>query len=203
MVEGGFSRIPVYEGGAGQHDRRRLHQGRPAPAEKRQPVVLRKILQPVHFVPETKKVGDAAQGAAEAAHAHGAWSWTSTARSPAWSRWRTCSRRSSARSRTSTTGRSGPWSACATARWWWTGRAGRGRAARGVRHPHPGVRGVRDRGRLHAGLAGLGARAAARWSALGDYRLTVVDVERNRISKVKIERMPAAVKRPPRTILRA
>jgi CBS domain containing-hemolysin-like protein len=30
--------------------------------------------------------------------------------------------------------------------------------------------------------------------AVGDWRFTVVDVERNRISKVKIERLPAAVK---------
>ena len=29
--------------------------------------------------------------------------------------------------------------------------------------------------------------------AVGDYRLTVVDVERNRISKVKIEKVPAPV----------
>jgi CBS domain containing-hemolysin-like protein len=29
---------------------------------------------------------------------------------------------------------------------------------------------------------------------VGDYRLTVVDVERNRISKVKIDRVPTAVK---------
>jgi putative hemolysin len=28
---------------------------------------------------------------------------------------------------------------------------------------------------------------------LGDWRLTVVDVERNRISKVKVERAPVAV----------
>ena len=29
---------------------------------------------------------------------------------------------------------------------------------------------------------------------LGDFRLTVVDVERNRISKVKVEKLPVAVK---------
>jgi putative hemolysin len=57
VVESGFSRIPVYEGSLDEtvglvyvKDALRL-------LEKRQPVVLRKILHPVHFVPETKKVG--------------------------------------------------------------------------------------------------------------------------------------------------
>ena len=58
MVESGFSRIPVYDGSPDNmvgvvyiKDALRL-------LEKRQPVVLRKILHPVHFVPETKKVGE-------------------------------------------------------------------------------------------------------------------------------------------------
>ena len=57
IIESGFSRIPAYEGSidnvaglAYVKDMLRL-------LEKRQPVVLRKILHPVHFVPETKKVG--------------------------------------------------------------------------------------------------------------------------------------------------
>ena len=57
MIESGFSRIPVYEGSLDTvigvvyaKDALRL-------LEKRQPVVLRKILHPVHLVPETKKVG--------------------------------------------------------------------------------------------------------------------------------------------------
>jgi putative hemolysin len=57
MIESGFSRIPVYEGSLDSvvgvvfaKDALRL-------LEKRQPVVLRKILHPVHLVPETKKVG--------------------------------------------------------------------------------------------------------------------------------------------------
>ena len=57
LVESGFSRTPVYEGGLDNvvglvyaKDVLRL-------LEQRQPVVLRKILHPVHFVPETKKVG--------------------------------------------------------------------------------------------------------------------------------------------------
>jgi putative hemolysin len=57
IVESGFSRIPAYEGSVDNiiglvyvKDVLRL-------LEKRQPVVLRKILHPVHFVPETKKTG--------------------------------------------------------------------------------------------------------------------------------------------------
>jgi CBS domain containing-hemolysin-like protein len=57
LVESGFSRIPVYEDSADNmigvvyiKDALRL-------LERRQPIVLRKILQPVHFVPENKKVG--------------------------------------------------------------------------------------------------------------------------------------------------
>jgi magnesium and cobalt exporter, CNNM family len=57
MVESGFSRIPVYDSSPDNmigvvyiKDALRL-------LEKRQPVVLRKIVHPVHLVPETKKVG--------------------------------------------------------------------------------------------------------------------------------------------------
>jgi putative hemolysin len=57
MIESGFSRIPVYEGSLDTvigvvyvKDALRLLQ-------KRQPIVLRKILHPIHLVPETKKVG--------------------------------------------------------------------------------------------------------------------------------------------------
>ena len=58
IVESGFSRIPAYEGSLDDvvgvvyvKDALRL-------LEKRQPVVIRKILHPVHLVPETKKVGE-------------------------------------------------------------------------------------------------------------------------------------------------
>ena len=58
IVESGFSRIPVYEGSLDNvigvvyvKDALRL-------LEKRQPVVIRKILHPVQLVPETKKVGE-------------------------------------------------------------------------------------------------------------------------------------------------
>jgi putative hemolysin len=57
IVEGGFSRIPVYEGSIDNvigvvyvKDALRL-------LEKRQPVAIRAILHPAHLVPETKKVG--------------------------------------------------------------------------------------------------------------------------------------------------
>jgi putative hemolysin len=57
IVESGFSRIPAYEGSVDNilglvyaKDALRL-------LERRQPVVLRQILHPAHFVPETKKVG--------------------------------------------------------------------------------------------------------------------------------------------------
>jgi len=58
LVESGFSRVPVYDGSPDNmvgvvyiKDALRL-------LERRQPVVLRKIVHPVHFVPETKKVGE-------------------------------------------------------------------------------------------------------------------------------------------------
>jgi putative hemolysin len=58
IVESGFSRIPVFDNSVDNivgvvyvKDVLRL-------LEKRQPIVLRKILHPVHFVPETKRVGE-------------------------------------------------------------------------------------------------------------------------------------------------
>jgi putative hemolysin len=58
IVESGYTRIPVHDGTPDNmiglvniKDALRL-------LEKRQPVVLRKILHPVHFVPESKKVGE-------------------------------------------------------------------------------------------------------------------------------------------------
>jgi putative hemolysin len=58
IVESGYTRIPVHDGTPDNmiglvniKDALRL-------LEKRQPVVLRKILHPIHFVPETKKVGE-------------------------------------------------------------------------------------------------------------------------------------------------
>ena len=58
IVESGFSRIPAYEGSVDNvvglvyvKDALRL-------LEKGQPVVIRKVLHPAHFVPETKKTGE-------------------------------------------------------------------------------------------------------------------------------------------------
>jgi putative hemolysin len=57
IVEAGFSRIPAFDGSIDNvvglvyvKDALRL-------MEKREPVLMRRILHPVHFVPETKKVG--------------------------------------------------------------------------------------------------------------------------------------------------
>src|SRR3990172_11631588 len=58
MVEGGFSRIPVFEGSV--DNIMGLIYGKDALRllEKRQPGGIRKILHPAHFLPETKKVGE-------------------------------------------------------------------------------------------------------------------------------------------------
>jgi putative hemolysin len=57
MIESGFSRIPVYEGSL-DHVLGVVYVKDALPLlEKRQPIVLRKILHPIHLVPETKKVG--------------------------------------------------------------------------------------------------------------------------------------------------
>jgi putative hemolysin len=57
IVESGFSRIPAFDGSIDNvvglvyvKDALRL-------LEKREPILIRRILHPVHFVPETKKVG--------------------------------------------------------------------------------------------------------------------------------------------------
>ena len=79
IVESGFSRIPAYDGSLDNmigvvyiKDALRL-------LEKRQPVVLRKILHPVHFVPETKKVGRAPRRSCRS----GAATWPSSSTSTA------------------------------------------------------------------------------------------------------------------------
>jgi CBS domain containing-hemolysin-like protein len=57
MIESGFSRIPVYEGSLDSVIGVVYVKDALPLLEKRQPIVLRKILHPVHLVPETKKVG--------------------------------------------------------------------------------------------------------------------------------------------------
>ena len=121
-----------------------------------QPVVLRKILQPVHFVPETKKVGALLKELqkrrthmALVIDEHGSVTGLVTLEDLLeeivgeiqdeydWEERRV------ERLRDGSLVVEG------------TMPAAELRDA--LRHPHPGVRGVRDRGRLHAGLAGLGA----------------------------------------------
>jgi putative hemolysin len=58
IVESGFSRIPVFEESLDNVVGLVYVKDALGLLEKRQPVVLRKILHPVHFVPESKKVGD-------------------------------------------------------------------------------------------------------------------------------------------------
>jgi putative hemolysin len=57
MIESGFSRIPVYEGSLDHVIGVVYVKDALGLLERRQPVVLRKILHPIHLVPETKKVG--------------------------------------------------------------------------------------------------------------------------------------------------
>ena len=56
-MESGFSRVPVYEDSADNMIGVVYIKDALRALQKRQPLVLRKILQPVHFVPENKKVG--------------------------------------------------------------------------------------------------------------------------------------------------
>ena len=173
-----------------QRGGRRLRQGRAAPAREAPAGG-----DPQDPPPRAPRAGDeeggrAAEGAAEAAQPHGDRGRRARLgerprdpRGPA-----RADRR--ARSRTSTTGRSARSSGCATARWSWRGRCPAARAARGATRSRCPSRRVRDRGRLHARAARLGAEGRRGGRARG-LALTVVDVERNRISKVKIEKLPA------------
>jgi CBS domain-containing protein len=162
MVESGFSRIPVYDGSPDNmvgvvyiKDALRL-------LEKHQPVVLRKILHPVHFVPESKKVGELLKELqkrrthlASVIDEHG----SSSASSPS----RTCSRRSWARSRTNTTGKSGRSRRCATDRWWWTAPFPRPSCARPTTSRSPSPR-TSTPWPASCSTAWARCRAGARWS---------------------------------------
>jgi len=57
LVDSGFSRVPVYEDSADNMIGVVYIKDALRALQKRQPLVLRKMLQPVHFVPENKKVG--------------------------------------------------------------------------------------------------------------------------------------------------
>lgn len=57
IIEGGFSRVPVYEESIDNTLGLVYVKDVLAVMDRSEPLVLRKILRPVHFVPETKKVG--------------------------------------------------------------------------------------------------------------------------------------------------
>jgi putative hemolysin len=192
MVEGGFSRIPVYQESVDNvigvvyiKDALRL-------LEKRQPVVLRKILHPIPFVPETKKVGDLLRELqkrrthmAMVIDEHGSVTGLVTLEDLLeeivgeiqdeydWEE------RPVERLRDGSLVVEG------------TVPAAEMREAWGIPIPEStefeSVAGfMLDR----LGSVPRGGEVVN----VGDYRLTVVDVERNRISKVKVEKMPVAVK---------
>ena len=136
-MEGGYTRIPVYDATPDNviglvyiKDVLRL-------LERRQPVVLRKILHPVHFVPETKKVGDLLKELqkrrthmALVIDEHGSLVGPGDPRGPAGGD----RRRDPGRVRL---GGAADRDACATARWWWTARSPRPTCARATRCPIP------------------------------------------------------------------
>ena len=191
IVESGFSRIPAYEGSLDNvagvvyvKDALRL-------LEKRQPVVIRKILHPVHLVPETKKVGELLKELqkrrshmAVVVDEHGSVSGLVTLEDLIeqivgeiqdeydWEE------RPVERMRDGSMVVEGTVSAAEL------------RENHGIPLPESGefetVAGFM--------LERLGAvPKGGEVVATGDWRFTVVDVERNRISKVKIEKLPAPV----------
>jgi len=201
MVEGGFSRIPVYQESIENVIGVVFIKDALRQLQKRQPVVLRKLLHPIHFVPETKKVGDLLKDLqkrrthmAMVIDEHGSVTGLVTLEDLLeeivgeiqdeydWEE------RPVERLRDGSLVLEG------------TVAAAEVREAHGIPIPESAefesVAGFM--------LERLGSMPRGGESVVvGDYRLTVVDVERHRISKVKIERIPAAVKRPPRTFLKA
>lgn len=201
MVEGGFSRIPVFQESVDNvigvvYIKDALRQ-----LQKRQPVVLRKLLHPIHFVPETRKVGELLKELqkrrthmAMVIDEHGSVTGLVTMEDLLeeivgeiqdeydWEE------RSVERLRDGSLVLEG------------TVAAAEVRDAHGIPIPEStefeSVAGFM--------LERLGSVPRGGESVVvGDYRLTVVAVERNRISKVKIERMPAVIKPLPKTILKA
>ncbi len=192
MVDSGFSRIPVYDGSPDNivgvvyiKDALRL-------LEKRQPVVLRKIVHPAHFVPETKKVDELLKELQKR---------------------RTHLARRHRRARLGDRPRH-PGGPAGGDRGRDPGRVRLGGAPGGALRdgslvvdgtvPAAELRRTATRCRspsrtefetvagLHARRPGLRCRKGGEVVTVGDYRLTVVDVERNRISKVKIDKTPPA-----------
>jgi putative hemolysin len=192
IVESGFSRIPVYErsidnvvGVVYVKDALRL-------LEKRQPVVIRKILHPVHLVPETKKVGELLKELqkrrshmAVVVDEHGSVSGLVTLEDLLeqivgeiqdeydWEE------RAVERMRDGSMVVDGSMPASEL------------REGYAIPLPESGdFETVAGYMLEQLGSVPKGGEAVS----VGDWRLTVVDVERNRISKVKIEKVPAAVK---------
>jgi putative hemolysin len=190
IVEGGFSRIPVFDGSLDNvlglvyiKDALRL-------LERRQPVVLRKILHPVHLVPETKKVGELLKELqkrrshmALVVDEHGSFTGLVTLEDLLeeivgeirdeydWEE------RPVEKLRDGSLVVEGTVSAAEL------------RDAHQIPIPEsPEYETVAGFMLAQLGSVPKGGEAVV----AGDYRLTVVDVERNRISKVKIERVPGA-----------
>jgi putative hemolysin len=201
MVEGGFSRIPVFQESVDNtigvvYIKDALRQ-----LQKRQPVVLRKILHPIHFVPETKKVGELLKELqkrrthmAMVIDEHGSVTGLVTMEDLLeeivgeiqdeydWEE------RAVERLRDGSLVLEG------------TVAAAEVRDAHGIPIPESAeFESVAGFMLERLGSVPRGGESVV----VGDYRLTVVDVERNRISKVKIERLPAVIRPVPKTILKA
>ena len=201
IVEGGFSRIPVYHesidnvlGAVYIKDALRALQ-------KRQPVVLRKMLHPIHLVPENKKIGDLLKDfqqrrthMAMVIDEHGSVTGLVTLEDLLeeivgeiqdeydWEE------RPVERLRDGSLVVDG------------TMAASEARETHGIPIPDsPEFESVAGFMLERLGSVPRGGETVM----AGDYRLTVVDVERNRVTRVKVERVRAAAKRPPRTILKA
>jgi putative hemolysin len=191
IVESGFSRIPAYEGSIDNvvgvvyvKDALRL-------LEKRQPVVIRKILHPVHLVPDTKKVGvllkelqKRRSHLAIAVDEHGSVSGLVTLEDLIeeivgeiqdeydWEE------RPVERLRDGSMVVEGTVSAAEL------------REGQSIPLPEGEFETVAGFMLAELGSVPKGGEVVS----VGDWRFTVVDVERNRISKVKIEKLPSAVK---------
>jgi putative hemolysin len=192
IVEGGFSRIPAYEGSIDNviglvyvKDALRL-------LEKRQPVVIRRILHPAHFVPESKKVGDLLKELqkrrthmAVVIDEHGSVTGLVTLEDLIEEIVGEIQDEYDWEERPIERLRDGALVVEGTV------------AAAELRDAYEIPLPESDEFETVAGfmLDRLGVvPKGGEVVAVGDWRFTVVDVERNRISKVKIERLPAAVK---------
>jgi putative hemolysin len=201
IVEGGFSRVPVYHESIDNVLGAVYIKDAVRQLQKRQPIVLRKLLRPIHFVPEQKKIGDLLKDfqqrrthMAVVIDEHGSVTGLVTLEDLLeeivgeiqdeydWEE------RPVERLRDGALVLDG------------TMPATEARETHGVPIPDSAeFESVAGFMLERLGSVPRGGETVT----VGDYRLTVVDVERNRISRVKVERLRAAAKRPPRTILKA